>query len=77
MAQRLEQNGSKPSHDEIAQRAREIYERSGRVPGRDLENWLEAESQLMASRKPEREHKPQTVEPRPAPRALAKAGQRP
>ena len=29
--------------DEIKKKAREIYEASGRKPGRDLDNWLEAE----------------------------------
>ena len=28
---------------EIAKVARELYEKSGRVEGRDLDNWLEAE----------------------------------
>jgi len=28
---------------EIAKKAHELYEKSGRVEGRDLENWLEAE----------------------------------
>ncbi|MFZ5997503.1 MAG: DUF2934 domain-containing protein [Nitrospirota bacterium] len=31
------------SHEEIARLAYELYEKSGRVPGRDLENWFEAE----------------------------------
>lgn len=44
-------NNSKPSHEEIARRARELYERSGRRPGRDLENWLEAERELISARK--------------------------
>ncbi len=35
-------------HDEIAKVAHELYEKSGRVPGRDLENWLEAEKIVMA-----------------------------
>lgn len=30
-------------HDEIAKLAYELYEKSGRVEGRDLDNWLEAE----------------------------------
>ena len=30
-------------HTEIAQVACELYEKSGRVEGRDLDNWLEAE----------------------------------
>lgn len=29
--------------DAIRKKAQEIYEKSGRKPGRDLENWLEAE----------------------------------
>jgi hypothetical protein len=33
-------------HDEIAQRAREIWEREGRQSGRDLEYWLRAEREL-------------------------------
>lgn len=35
-----------PSHEEIALRARDLYERSGCQPGRDEEFWLEAERQL-------------------------------
>ncbi|BCB97130.1 hypothetical protein JZK55_20520 [Dissulfurispira thermophila] len=35
-------------HDEIAKVAHELYEKSGRVPGRDLDNWLEAEKIVMA-----------------------------
>lgn len=38
-------------HDEIAKVAYELYEKSGRVPGRDLENWLEAEKIVMARHK--------------------------
>jgi hypothetical protein len=34
------------SHEEIAKLAHELYEKSGRVPGRDLENWHEAERML-------------------------------
>ncbi len=30
-------------YDEIAKLARELYEKSGGVEGRDLDNWLEAE----------------------------------
>ncbi len=37
-------------HDEIANLARQIWEREGRKPGRDLENWLEAERQLLSRR---------------------------
>jgi hypothetical protein len=34
-------------YDEIAKLARELYEKSGRVEGRDLDNWLEAERIVM------------------------------
>ena len=30
-------------NDAIRKKAQEIYEKSGRKPGRDVENWLEAE----------------------------------
>lgn len=35
-------------HDAIRRRAEEIYVESGRVPGRDLENWAQAEHQIMS-----------------------------
>jgi hypothetical protein len=38
-------------HDEIAKVAHELYEKSGRVPGHDLEHWLEAEKIVMARHK--------------------------
>jgi hypothetical protein len=34
-------------YDEIARIARELYEKSGRIEGRDLDNWLEAERIVM------------------------------
>jgi len=43
-------NGNGPTHEEIAQRAYEIFEKSGRAPGHDLENWLAAETQLAGRR---------------------------
>ena len=39
---------------EIAKVARELYEKSGRVEGRDLDNWLEAEK-IVKSRYKEQE----------------------
>lgn len=30
-------------HEALAKKAQEIYEKSGRIPGRDFANWLEAE----------------------------------
>jgi hypothetical protein len=35
-----------PTHEEIAQRARELFEQSGYPADRDVEFWLEAERQL-------------------------------
>jgi hypothetical protein len=35
-------------NEEIAKVARELYEKSGRIEGRDLDNWLEAEKIVMA-----------------------------
>jgi len=34
------------AQDAISRRAREIYERSGKVAGHDVENWTRAEAQL-------------------------------
>ena len=31
----------------IRRRAEEIYIRSGRIPGRDLENWMQAEQEIL------------------------------
>ncbi len=36
-------------HDEIARIAHELYEKSGWIPGRDLENWIEAEKIVKSS----------------------------
>jgi hypothetical protein len=35
----------------IGRRAREIYEKSGRVAGRDIENWVRAEAEILAEQK--------------------------
>jgi hypothetical protein len=34
------------THQQISQRAREIWEREGRPQGRDIEHWLQAETEL-------------------------------
>lgn len=39
------------SHEDIARRARMLYEQSGFQGGRDVEFWLEAERQLSHERK--------------------------
>ena len=41
----------RPTHEEIAKVAYTIFEKNGRIPGRDVQNWLEAEAQLTAARK--------------------------
>ena len=38
----------KPTHEEIVRCASLIYESRSREQGRDLEDWLEAETQLIA-----------------------------
>jgi len=47
----------KPTQDQIAQRAYAIFEQNGRAPGRDLENWMQAERELSASNG----HKPESA----------------
>ena len=42
---------SAPTHDEIAQCARELWTESGRPGGRDEAIWLEAERRLVAARR--------------------------
>jgi hypothetical protein len=51
MPTQMTHSESRPTHEEIARRAQAIYEESGRVPGRDQQNWLKAEAQLMGARK--------------------------
>lgn len=36
-----------PTDSEIREKALELYIRSGWIPGRDLDNWLEAEAFLL------------------------------
>lgn len=38
------------SHEEIGRRAYELYERRGRAPGRDLDDWFDAERELREQR---------------------------
>jgi hypothetical protein len=42
--------GVRPSDGDIARRAYEIYERDGRQPGTELQNWLAAEAELSGSK---------------------------
>ena len=38
-----------PTVDEICDYAKHLYEQSGCIPGRDLDNWLEAEACMKAN----------------------------
>jgi hypothetical protein len=38
---------ARPTDEQIAARAHAIYEASGCLPGRDLENWIRAETELL------------------------------
>ena len=51
----------KPTHEDITRCACLIYESRGRKHGRDLEDWLEAEAQLIADRNQEVETDQQTT----------------
>jgi hypothetical protein len=33
-------------HEAIQQRAEQIYQSSGKIPGRDIENWVQAEQEI-------------------------------
>ncbi len=41
-------------HEAIRRRAEEIYVRRGRIPGRDLENWAQAEQEILRESAPRR-----------------------
>jgi len=45
-----------PSPDEVARRAYFTYVNDGSRPGRDVQHWLDAESQLIAERNLTRTH---------------------
>src|SRR5579864_2353426 len=34
-------------NEAIGRRAREIYEKSGKIPGHDVENWVRAETEIL------------------------------
>lgn len=42
--------GTTDLQEAIRRRAQEIYEQSGKVPGRDLENWTRAEAEILGDR---------------------------
>jgi hypothetical protein len=39
----------KPSHDEIAERAFNLFSANGYIPGHDVEHWLQAEAQITVA----------------------------
>jgi hypothetical protein len=52
MAKRMDNGNGRPTHEQIAERAKALYEASGKVQGRDLDNWLAAEAELISARRP-------------------------
>ena len=49
MARHITDENSTPTHEQIAARAYEIFIERGQPQGRDLDHWLEAETQLRAA----------------------------
>jgi hypothetical protein len=47
--------------DAMRHRAEEIYEKSGRIPGRDLQNWFLAEAEIRRETSTRSAHKPAVV----------------
>jgi len=70
MSKRANTSENGLTHQEIAAVAYSIFEQNGQIPGRDVENWLQAEAQLREERK----RTPQTASPS---RGGAKAATRP
>ncbi|HXT13718.1 MAG TPA: DUF2934 domain-containing protein [Candidatus Angelobacter sp.] len=50
----MTESSSTPTHEQIARRAYEIFVERGQPEGKDLDHWLEAESQLRAAAQPSR-----------------------
>ena len=63
-----------PTHDEIAQCARRIYEMEGRPEGRAMQHWLQAEAQLIAERKAQAGTSPAKAAVSPAAATVRGAG---
>lgn len=58
-------------YEEIAKVAHELYEKSGRIEGRDTENWLEAE-RIVRARHSEGSKLASGKNPKPAAKTTAK-----
>jgi hypothetical protein len=48
MAKQMTDQNTSPTHQQISQRAYEIFIERGQPQGHDLDHWLEAEAQLRA-----------------------------
>ena len=51
-------------HEEILTVARNLFERSGQVEGRDLDNWLKAERIVMTRHRQQEKLKAETLTPK-------------
>ena len=67
-----------PTYEEIARRAYELFEGRGRAEGATWDDWIAAEQQLRAERKPTPAGpSPKDTKPRPPSRPDATGPQRP
>ncbi len=72
----------RPTEEEIREYAHHIYVNSGWLPGRDLDNWLEAEAHLMnewearraGHSRPQHGHRPATAKTTGTAQVLPRAG---
>ena len=48
---RTEASEARPSDEEIAQRAYELYLQRGSAPGHETDDWLQAEAELIEARR--------------------------
>ena len=51
---------TRPEQDEVAKKAYALYEKEGRPQGRDKQNWLEAEAQMLHARANQTDHSSNT-----------------
>lgn len=65
----IESNNTTDLTGVIAQRAYELYQLRGGHPGREFEDWLEAEREVLSAASPTRE---ETHAPKPARKRAAK-----
>jgi hypothetical protein len=67
---------SKPTHQQIAERAYQIFLERGQPQGHDQEHWLEAEKQLLTQQAPsQKPARPQVAEtPKPSVPAATRRG---